>query len=226
MEPEKFDIKPTAAEQVEFEDAILFGYQQQDRLVGKFMELAGTEADIWFCSALSQQAYTAADATGGKHYYRMKSADVSSKVLGITASHRYEPVMSDQFYLRFDSESEASAAAKRLSTFKVGEEQALGIRYESGPDVFGFCKIRRPLPADAILTGEGVEASRYADSFDMIAAPKSGYHHPDGLLWVRSSQRKHRVHDEHVSLKSIAPAVLRSFGLSAPGYMKSPAFPV
>ena len=133
--------------------------------------------------------------------------------------------MSDQFYLRFDSEADASAAAKRLLTFKVGEEQALGVRYESGSDVFGFCKIRHPLPAEAMLTGEGVEPSLYADSFDMIAAPKSGYHHPDGLLWVRSAQPQHKVYDERVSLKSIAPAVLRSFGLDAPGYMKSPAFP-
>jgi hypothetical protein len=225
MEPEKFEIKPTAAEQLEFEDAILYGYQEQDRLLAKVMELAGDEASIWFCTALSQQPYTAADASGGKHYYRMSSAKVPARVLGITAAHRYEPVMSDQFYLRFDTESDASEVAERLLTFKVGDEQALGVRYESGTDVFGFCKIRHPLPADAMLTGEGAAPSLYKDAFDMIAAPKSGYHHPDGLLWVRSPSRIHQVYEEHVSLKSIAPAVLRSFGVPAPDYMGSPAFP-
>lgn len=225
MEPEKFDIKPTSAEQLEFSDAILFGYQEQDRLLAKVMDLAGNDASIWFCSALSQQPYTAADASGGKHYYRMSSARVPRDVLGISANHRYEPVMSDQFYLRFDSEAEASQAAEHLLTFKVGEEQAVGVRYESGTDVFGFCKIRHPLPDDAMLVGDGVAATRYAEAFDMIAAPKSGYHHPDGLLWVRSPERTHHVHDKHVSLKSIAPAVMRSFGLTAPDYMGTPAFP-
>jgi predicted AlkP superfamily phosphohydrolase/phosphomutase len=225
MEPEKFSIKPSEAEQQEFQNAILFGYQEQDQLLGKVMELAGNEASIWFCSALSQQAYTAAEASGGKHYYRMSADDVPSRVLGIKAKHRYEPVMSDQFYLRFDSEEEASAAAKQLLSFKVGDEQALGVRYESGKDVFGFCKIRHPLPKDAMLSGEGVQASRYADSFNMIAAPKSGFHHPEGLLWVRSPARSHRVYEEHVSLKSIAPAVLRAFGVAVPDYMRCPAFP-
>lgn len=48
---------------------------------------------------------------------------------------------------------------------------------------------------------------------------KSGFHHPDGLWWIRTG--RHQVIDEPVSPRRIAPTVLAVLGLEAPQTMKT-----
>ena len=45
MEPEHFKVKPDAGEQEVYEEAILFGYEQMDRLLGELLDLAGDDTD-------------------------------------------------------------------------------------------------------------------------------------------------------------------------------------
>ena len=70
MEPEVFTVKMSAEEAAKYESAILFGYQEMDRLVGKFIDLAGTDATLVFCTAISQQPYLAYEDKGGRQVYR------------------------------------------------------------------------------------------------------------------------------------------------------------
>lgn len=39
MEPDKFQVKPSAKEQMEYENAILFGYQEMDQIISTFLNL-------------------------------------------------------------------------------------------------------------------------------------------------------------------------------------------
>ncbi|GER01040.1 hypothetical protein JCM17845_16630 [Iodidimonas gelatinilytica] len=56
LEPEKFHIPPTDPEF--YRDAILFGYQSMDRLLGRFMHLAAKEgAQLAFATALSSNPF-------------------------------------------------------------------------------------------------------------------------------------------------------------------------
>jgi bisphosphoglycerate-independent phosphoglycerate mutase (AlkP superfamily) len=45
---------------------------------------------------------------------------------------------------------------------------------------------------------------------------KSGMHHPDGLLWIRTPELKHSIQEEKVTLCSIAPTVLKILGVRRP----------
>jgi hypothetical protein len=49
---------------------------------------------------------------------------------------------------------------------------------------------------------------------------KSGRHHPDGMLWIRTPGGCHKVHEESVSLCSIAPTILSALGLASPPEMR------
>src|SRR5262249_48209197 len=53
MEPESFALKPTAREQVDLRDAIPQSYEQTDGILGRILDLAGDEAIVILCTALS-----------------------------------------------------------------------------------------------------------------------------------------------------------------------------
>jgi hypothetical protein len=55
MDPEAFRIQPTAAEQAEYGNAILYGYQEMDDILGRFLQLADERTTLVLCTALSQQ---------------------------------------------------------------------------------------------------------------------------------------------------------------------------
>jgi hypothetical protein len=50
---------------------------------------------------------------------------------------------------------------------------------------------------------------------------KSGFHHPDGMLWVRGPGRRHRVHSQKISIRTIAPLVLSHFRVEVPEWMRA-----
>jgi len=52
---------------------------------------------------------------------------------------------------------------------------------------------------------------------------KSGMHHPDGFLWIRTPDRVHQASPEKVPLRAVAPTVLSMFGVIPPSYMTVPA---
>ena len=52
------------------------------------------------------------------------------------------------------------------------------------------------------LEGKAVPFFRYLYKADIT---KSGMHHPDGILWIRTPTRKHSVHQPKVRLLAVAP---------------------
>jgi hypothetical protein len=50
-------------------------------------------------------------------------------------------------------------------------------------------------------------------------------HHPDGILWIQTPERIHRRIACHVPLRSVAPTILRLFGMPIPSYMTAPVLP-
>ena len=70
MEPEHFKIKPEPGEQAVYEEAILYGYEQMDRLCGQLMDLAGDDTTLVLLTALSQQPSLKYEDIGGKNIYR------------------------------------------------------------------------------------------------------------------------------------------------------------
>ena len=213
MQPEPFTIRPTSQEQAEYADAVLYGYQEMDKILGSALDLAGTDATLILCTALSQQACTLYDEDGGKCFYRPQDFEKLLSLAGVTNHVTVSPVMSEEFHVQFSTEDDAKRAESYLKALQTGEEQVMATS-QTGSDVLCGCRIHHQVPADAIVrsTIANTEAS-FNDVFYLAGGIKSGMHHPDGSLWIRTPDRQHLVRDEKVPLLTVAPTVLQLLGL-------------
>jgi hypothetical protein len=219
MEPELFRVRPSDAENARYGPSILYGYKAMDRLIGECMALAGPETTLLFCTALSQQPYLGAEVKGGRHYYRLIGPQVLTERIGLEDRFEYIPVMSDQAILRFGTIAEAERATVRLRSHRFGEHPAFHVQPKEA-DLMVHCTYTGPRPEGGLLTIEGSDRTiPFSDVFYEMNVLKSGLHHPDGMLWIRYPSREHVVHQDKVSIRAIAPAVLDLFGHPRPAFM-------
>ena len=221
MDPEPFRVKPSAAEQAEYEHAVLYGYQQMDKVVGKALALAGDTHTIVFASALGQQPYLKAEDHGGKVFYRPKEFRRFTSWAGLTMPHEIQPVMSEEFHLVFESEADAIAAERQLRTLTLDGRPMMRVRRE-GSDIMTGCGIFEKVAGDPTLDGEGCTAVPFLSLFYLAEGVKSGMHHPDGIFWVRRPDRRHQVFTEKVPLISVAPTLLAMQDVAVPPTMRGP----
>jgi hypothetical protein len=232
MEPEAFTVKPTAKEQKDYAGAILHGYKCMDQLIGRFLRLADADGHttVFFSTALSQQPYLDHEGKDGRKYYHLNAKSVLAEKLGLAEAFSYEPVMAEQFYLRFNSAEETDRAEQRLLGFHLKHRPAfkddrtrLFNAERKGNALLVQCRCTGDVAAGVAISSEADEGFSvpFAEVFYRMEAVKSGRHHPAGILWVRRPDRRHKVLGEKVSLRSIAPTMLRTLGLPVPAHMKA-----
>ena len=220
MEPEQFKIKPSEQQNAEYGDAILFGYQEMDRLVTRFMELAGSDATILLVTALSQQACAMYEEEGGKKIFRPREFDPALDFIGIKRPYTVSPVMSNQFHIFFDTEEEAKAAHQQLDAVRVLNQPAMNTLRDGKAVLTGMLLFGEPTADTQIEIAGSDKKARFFDLFYQIEGLKSGMHHQDGIFWIRTPQRQHAVAKEKVPLRTVAPTVLDLLGMEKPEYMK------
>lgn len=220
MEPEKF-LNPSAAEEGSAQrDAIRFGYQQMDQLVGRFLKLAGKEATILFATGLSQQPCLKFEESGGKRFYRPLDFKKLFNTLNLPGPYQVVPVMSEEFHLYFEDETCAETARGILASQHVAEEAVFTMKRQ-GNELFGGCRIHHDLPKTSRLQKQGENQDLpFYEFFYQAEAVKSGMHHPDGMLWIRQPQGKHRIMEEKVSLNTVAPTILDLLQIDKPDHMR------
>ena len=224
MDPGRFEVRPSAAEQAEYQDAILFGYQAMDRLLGRILDLVGPDTTVVFCTALSQQPCLQYEATGGKRFYRPKDPRALFRLAGVRPDSA-TPVMSEEMHLAFARREEAEAAAARLLALRVDGRPLMAADVREGTVLTG-CRIFEALPEDATIDfADGAAPRRFFDLFYQVDAMKSGMHHRDGMLWIRSPEGRPQVHEGTVSLQAIAPTILDMFDVARPAHLTAEALP-
>jgi hypothetical protein len=219
MDPSSFQVKPTPEEQLRFEDAVLFGYQQMDQLIENFVELAGDKTTLILATGLSQQPCLTYEHEGGKVIYRPRDFASFLTFLSIGNYTEVVPVMAEQFYVRFANEAHAQVASEILESIKL-EGRAVFCVGRQGADLFCGCQIHSEVKRDAILhIGTSDCATPFYKLLYRIEGVKSGMHHPDGVLWIRYPSRSHYLNKEKVPLVNLAPTVLDLFAVPFPEYM-------
>lgn len=230
MEPEQFASKPTAKDQKDYAGAILHGYRCMDELVGRFLKLADANTTIVFSTALSQQPYLDHEESDGRRYYHVHARTVFAEKLGLTEPYTYEPVMAEQFHLKFADEAAAERAEQVLLAFHLPHAKAfkddrtrLFNATRKGNTLLMQCRCTGEVPTDARVQSHADSGLSvpFADVFYQMPAVKSGRHHPAGMLWVRRPDKKHSVHADKVSIRSIAPTVVKLLGLPVPAHMRA-----
>lgn len=221
MEPEKFAVKPSEQDNRQYGEAILYGYQQMDLLMGRFLKLAGQDTTLVFCTGLSQQPYLKAEEAGGRYYYRLIGTQVLADPIGITHPFEFTPLMSDQALLRFADEESCVHAEQVLQSYRLFDGPAFWCQ-RTGASLMVQCQWTKAVSENVELLQQGsgrrVPFFKVFYSMDVL---KSGFHHPDGMLWVRRPSREHVVHSEKLSICAIAPMVLQHFGMAPPEEMLS-----
>jgi hypothetical protein len=221
MEPDLFKVAPTAEEQAQYHDAIEYGYRSMDRMVGELLDLAGRDTTLVFVTAISQQPCTLYEEQGGKVAYRPKEFEKLLKWAGVEGNFTIAPVMTQYFHVAFSDERAAGAAAEKLKALRAADTHALHVDH-NGKELFCGCRIYKKLGDDLKLenTANGT-TTRFFDQFYKIEGMKSGMHHPDGMLWVRTPARRHQVHGDKVPLERVAPMILDMFSVARPTTMRA-----
>jgi hypothetical protein len=220
LEPARFELKPTVADQRNYGDAVRYGYQCMDTIVGKVLAMAGDEATVVFATALSQQPCLTYESVGGKIFHKPQRFEQLLQFAGIDpGSCTAEPVMSEEFHLRFGDPAAAARARQQLLELRLGAERLMNARCE-GPDLLAGCAIFHEVSPGTEIRGHGgVQA--FENLFYQVDTTKSGMHHRDGMLWIRPQKGiRGRAASGHVPLESLAPTMLSMLGLRPAAAMK------
>lgn len=222
FQPELFQVRPSDEERATYGDAMLFGYRQMDRLIGDMRKLVGENAVLAFATALSQQPCLKYEGSGGKTFYRPHDFSQFLKVAGIDPRQAHvEPVMSEEFHLRFANEVDAERAARQMAELKIGEREVMRVS-RNGNSLLVGCGIFEELSPDTMLKS-ATGTQRFTNVFYHVDLKKSGIHHPDGVFWVRVPGMAGRVHREKVPLVDVAPTLLALMDMPIPAAMPGKA---
>jgi len=215
MDPVPFLIKPSEEELARYGGAILYGYQQMDRLLERFFALEGRGYTLILASALSQQPFVRGDESGGQRFYRPKDVHSLLEKLNIRPDS-IEPTMTNQFMLRC-APSDISRIRAALLGVKYDGVPIFGITEAADEGIYFGCSLRQIVPADAILTfGDGSQVIDFYDNFYLIDGLKSGRHHPDGVFWLKTNS--YRRNEGRVSILDVFPTLVELVAGSASGY--------
>jgi hypothetical protein len=218
MQPDVFDVKPPADNHPSLRAAVLDGYRAMDALLARFeRDFPGTR--LVFCTALSQQPWT--DTV--KCTFRPIDFGAFLRFAGIDEGKvEVKPVMAEQFRIVSDSSAVLDDAERELRAMQVSGEPLIALRRED-EGLFVGCAVTDPKYLSATVAHNGATRP-FAELFHMVSTMRSGKHHPDGCLWIRTGE--HRVVDEKVPLERVAPTVLTQLGVAVPPFMKGEALPL
>ncbi|MGH3117600.1 MAG: hypothetical protein ACRDQ2_10935, partial [Gaiellales bacterium] len=218
MDPATFGLGPEPGSR--YADAILHGYQAMDALVERVLTWAGEDVTVVFCTALSQQPNVMKDLGDYDGFHRPVDLDRFAAALGISGVRSSAPVMAQQFHLFFADEASAATGLEVLAGASVEGRSAFTVRRD-GAGVFGGCRLFQPQPPDAALDVPATAKSVPLDEvLYWVEAPRSGAHHPDGMLWIRTGDGG-EAKPERVPLTSVAPTLLALLGVPRPSTMRA-----
>lgn len=209
FEPHAFSVNSDAETQEKYADAIPYGYEKMDEIIGEARALAGPETSIVLCTALSQQPMLDHEEVGGKQIFKMHNQEKFFAFAGVPEGYTYAPVMAEQFHLIFESDAAAHEAVERLHGVKLPDGTPVMMARCEGSRVFSGCDLIAHPPAGARITSTASnETPTFNAMFYPVEAVRSGMHHADGMLWICTPHRHHTVVKRRVSLREIAPTLL------------------
>jgi hypothetical protein len=226
MDPQQFKIQPTPEQRATYQDAILFGYQEMDKLIARLLALAGPDTVVLFATAISQQPCLTYEDQGGKVLYRPREYSRLLDFAEVTEAYTVAPVMAEVFNLHMQSGDEAIQAELKLRRLRVVGQPAMHLERKDAV-ISVKCNVHHALPAGTLITAEGGHSTiPFFDLFYQMEGIKSGMHHSDGMFWIRTPEKRHHLHPDKVPLASLAPTILRLLSLPCPAHMKAAPLPV
>jgi hypothetical protein len=191
FDPSLFTLKPNTAELETYRDAIRFGYQAHDRLIGKAMAVAGSGTAIALCTALSQQPMLDYEIRGGKHMFLVKDFAALQRALGISVPARAEALMAEESWLHFSTGEDGAEGYRQISAAKTGDGRALfKVRGFDGQSfVMGCAVFASEVDAHTMVINAAGASMPFHQYFLQMETVTTAKHHPDGLFWLKSGRQ-------------------------------------
>jgi hypothetical protein len=206
MEPDAYEVKPSAESIAAYGGAIRYGYQRMDQLVGKALALADTHTAVVLATALSQQPNLRYEKIGGKFVYRPKDFRRLRDLLGIPAEVTVEPLMTHQAWMTCRDELQAAACERALLALEMNGEPLMSAT-RSGNRIYFDCRLISQVPEDSLMT-LGPRSMPFGHYFAFLGEVVNARHHPDGALWIHAPGRAHTVHPPKLDLADASHVLL------------------
>ena len=208
LEPDKFALPEDMMRDAEHRDAIFFGYQQMDAMLGAFFRLEQRHGLMLVLStALSQEA----DPEVAYLYYRPRGIEQVFARLGIDGANVL-PVMAHQYSVPFPDETSAAGAKAKLETLSLDGRPVFTVQFSDPTTLFFGSNLHHDIAAGAMIIQAGSNLGvPFYDLFYRVPHSKTGVHHPDSVLWFKTGQ--HAVHKEKTSILNVFPTLSDYYGI-------------
>jgi hypothetical protein len=221
MQPDAYQVKPSAAELAAYGDAVEGSYRHMDKLVGRAMKLVGPNGRIVFATGLSQEANLRYEHIGGKFVYRPHSFEALNKFAGGPKSATFEPVMTHQAWASFNSREEADAFEAALDAIQSNGKTVMVWRRTENR-VFFWCQFISKVDADLTLTNPKTgERLPFTELFGLVGQVNNSQHNRNGAFWVQRVDGGSVVHADKLPLENTAGLLLDLFPANS-GEPRSP----
>lgn len=215
FQPQLFTVPSPVEDHPSLSDAVLAGYRNHDRLLGRLMS-DFPDARLILATALSQQPWDTTKCT-----YRPDDFGRLLALAGIDAGRAVvEPVMAEEFALSFLDEEAVEDARIRLNDCRIGDAPLFRTQQTHPLRLVLGCAVNDWTPHQRVVSLPGGKEVMFDSLFSRIHSLRSGRHHPDGCFWVQSASPGKS--DTKIPLTCVAPTVLALFGIEPPSYMKEP----
>lgn len=220
MEPEVFEAPPSDVDSPSLAGAVLHGYRSMDRLLARFMA-DEPEALLILCTALSQEPWV--DTT--KQTFRPRDFAALFAFAGIDIDPgAVKPMMAEQFQVELPDAARAARAEAALNDLTIDGQRVLTVQRTAATLQAGCMSARAVTAGEEVRRALDNATRPFHELFYPIHTTRSGRHHRDGVLWIRTGE--HRTFPERVPLTDVAPTVLARFGVPQPDYMQGRALSI
>ena len=215
MEPQLFDVKPSAGDIRSYSKAILFGYKRMDKLLGAAFRMAGTDVAIGLCTGLSQQPCLKYESIGGKAARRPRNLFQFFKFCGITEDCKPAPVMAEVFCLYCDDDATAIKVQTKLLSLTLQGEQVIQC-HRSGGELQFKCRLHGHVDEEQWVRSGTGETVKFGELFYTLDVITSGMHHRDGVFWLRIPGMAGRTFDDRLPITRISDILRESLDIDVP----------
>jgi len=216
MDPDAYQVKPSAEEMVSYGDAVHESYRHMDLLLGKAMNLVGPSGRVVVATALSQEANTRYEHIGGKFVYRAHNFHNLFKWIGGPQPISFEPVMTHQAWATFETENDAIEAEKGLNAVQSNGKTIMEWRRTGNRIMFWCGLISKTDPGFELTNALNGERKAFDDLFMLVGQVNNSQHCRDGVFWVQTADGTARRHEEKLPLENAYAIMINMFESVSP----------
>jgi hypothetical protein len=223
MDDSKFPVPSSPEEKIKYGDAVEYGYDLCDELLGRFMRLCDEDTVIVLASSMGQQPYVHELYPEGKIAVRFKDLSKILAIVGARGVTEVVPTMLPQYNVTIP---EATERARVRDLLRAGRCQGGihpdAIHVEETGDILtltprGIARregVRYTFPGSTFAKSEGYDLEELF-ACD-VPTPKEGMHDPRGMVIFHGPGIRKGLQLEKVSPLDLLPTMLNVLDVPVP----------